>query len=1216
MYKKTSDLEAWFKKVAKALSPVFLLALLIPAAGLISTTLRAQSFYGSIVGTVTDSSGAVVPDATVTATDIGTNQSAKVQTDANGKFSLVNLVPSDYKIEVSKANFKRFVREHVPVQVGQTIRIDSALAVGNVSETVQVSTAAPLLQTDSSTLGQEVEGATVQQMPLNGRNVMNLIALAPGVVPTGGAMGDTGLNQGTRTGGGTGWGNYEIGGSIQGQSAQYLDGVPNNLLGGNQVALVPTQDAVQEFNVASSNAGADFGRFSGGVVNMTTKTGSNSFHGGAWEYLRNRDFNANDFFSNQTGNPRVQWNQNQYGAAINGPIKKDKAFFMFTWEAFKATTGSVSTTNVPTAALQQGIIPRYITDPINCPNPSNTATCKSLTFYSDAGATNQVTPNATGSNVVASLINPSYIDPLSKVLKNYYPSSNVNGNGYNWYFAGPLGNNQNQYNARVDYALGSKDRLFGRYTYWALHDWPAHSEFGQKGQGSTHWATDDGHVIDLTHQAVVGNTYTFNPSTVLDVRLNYVRVTSPNYPGTISQDETVFDQYQTTFKPYAALGPQMSVHSLPGIAIGANGNSSNYSFYNLGNFPGYSVNWYNTYGINANLIKIVGAHSIKIGAELRLMDGSGSGFDNTESGQYAYSSSSFGIGDDWAAFLLGYPTQVQFQTINNTAPYTYYQGYYVSDTWTASHNLTVNLGLRYELPGAISERNNKAYVLLPNVNDPVQTAIKGTLQLVNSSLYNHRSTVIPEKNLFAPHVGFAYRAGANTVIRGGYGISYLPSDLEGGLLSYNQSINAAQTKIQQNTNISNPLQLQTILQNIVATGLQKPTGNSVKDIIGYQRRASTTGFLNQGIGGPVPNQPYPYTQQWNAAVSHQFKGDAMVELSYSGLKGTNIPGIGNNGWNLNQIPDSFDSLGAALGATPAPGTCAAQDASTAKNYTVGQCDRPFPYYGNVSDSAQFNSRENYHSFQATGEKRLGAAGVINANYTWAQNRGNTDTQANYIESKSQQQGGNGSGGIQDYNKPGAEYSLISYDVTNRANVSYVVNLPFGKGQKFGNSLNGAANEIVSGWAVNGITTFQSGFPVFFSTSNGGQLGNYGAGSLRPNRVAGCNPVIGGSGLARANAGGWFNTSCFTYPGDYAFGNEPRVDPQVRGDGVKNFDFSFQKSTTIHESANFEFRAEFFNIFNRVQFAPPNGSQGNGNFGKVTYQVNKPRQIQLSARINF
>jgi hypothetical protein len=292
--------------------------------------------------------------------------------------------------------------------------------------------------------------------------------------------------------------------------------------------------------------------------------------------------------------------------------------------------------------------------------------------------------------------------------------------------------------------------------------------------------------------------------------------------------------------------------------------------------------------------------------------------------------------------------------------------------------------------------------------------------------------------------------------------------------------------------------------------------------------------------------------------------------------------------------------------------------------TVGQCDRPNPYYNNIQDTAQFYAHNNYKSMQAKAEKRFGSAGVVMANYTWSKNMGNTDTQNDYLEDKATLQGGNGTGQIQDYNNLQGEYSLLSYDVPSRAVISYVLNLPFGKGQKFANSLTGPASALASGWAVNGITTFQSGFPVFFATASPNLItSNFGAWLLRPNVVAGCNKVIGGSGLSRVNAGGWFNTSCFAYPtsssdptGLVTFGNEPRTDPDIRADGIKNFDLAFQKSTAVRESANVEFRAEFFNLFNRVQFSPPVSTQGAGNFGAVLYQANKPRQIQLSLRVNF
>ena len=1146
---------------------LFCLAMILP----ISSSLKAQSFYGSIVGTVMDTSGAVIPEATVTVTNVGTNQARDAQSDAEGKFNFVNLLPAVYKVEVTKANFKHFVGERLTVEVGAVVRVDPALEVGAVNQTVEVSETA-LLQTDTSTMGQEISGAQVQETPLNGRNVMNLIALAPGVVPGGSSTGDTGLNQGTRTSN-FGWGNYQIGGAIQGQSATYVDGGPINVLGGNPVALVVTQDAIQEFNVATSNAGADFGRFAGGVVSMTTKSGTNAFHGSAYEYFRNAVLNANDFFSNRAGSPRAKWNQNQYGVVVNGPIKKDKAFFLFTWEGFAAITGSTGSTNVPTQAMQNGVFTDPITDPLgNC---------------------NIVNDPAAGTWTITNLYQGACGDPLNKILKTYYPLPNSSIAGANWFLTTPITNHQNQYNGRIDYAISDKQRIFGRYTYWTLHD-TGHTEFNN----ANGWPTADGHVINETQGVVLGDSYTFNPTNVLDVRVNYLRETNPNYPESTSVDQSQFGP------TYAALAGQMSLHVLP--AYNASGGLHN--LYNLGNFTGYQAAWYNTYGVNANLIKIIGAHSLKIGTELRLMDVSGTAFDNTASGQYSYSTQY--TGDEWASFLMGYPTQAKFGTINKTAGYNYYQAYYVSDTWQAKQNLTLNLGLRWELPGAVAERNNKAAVLLPNAVDPY-TGITGTLTLVDSPLYRHRPTVLPKFDLFAPRVGFAYRIQNDTVLRGGYGISYLPPDLSAGTLPFNSLVNAAQTQV--NNSPATPIPLQTILDGILAKGINQPVGRSDPSFV--------TQYVGSSISGPVPYQPFPYVQQWNLTVSHEFKGNWMAEVGYAGLKATHLPGISifGSGRNLDELSSQYYSLGAALATNafcPAVG----------ETISVGQCLRPYPFYtgSGVTDTAQYYAYSNYNSLQARMVKRFGAGGILAANYTWSRNLGNTDTQNGYLESKATLQGGNGSGLIQDFNNLNGEYSLLSFNVPQRVVINYVLPLPFGKEQKFANSLPGPANMLVSGWQVSGITIFQSGFPLFFTTSNNNLLtSNFGAGQLRPNVVPDCNKKVGGSDLARVNKGMWFNAACFVFPtsatdptGLVTFGNESRVDGTLSGAGIKNWDFSAVKSTKLWESVDLQFRAEFFNIFNRVQFAPPVAQQGSSSIGTVNYQVNNPRQIQFSLRVNF
>jgi len=1274
------------------------LLIIIPIL-LISFQLPAQSFFGTIVGTVTDSSGAVVPSASVKVTNVGTDTSQNVQSEASGRFSVLNLVPGTYKVEVSKATFKRFVRDNAVVEVGQTTRVDAALTVGAVSETVEVSTNAPLLQTDSSSLSQEIEGQQVQEEPLNGRNVMNLIALAPGVVPTGGALGGTGLDQGTRTAGGQGFGNYEIGGAIQGQSGNYIDGVANILLGSNSLALVPTQDAIQEFNVASSNAGAEFGRYSGGVVSMTTRSGSNAWHGSVWEYNRNRDYNANDFFSNQTAypatgtpfTPRGVWNQNQYGASASGPIKKDKVFFSFTFEKLNLLTYYTSNTFVPTVAEQNGVFN----------NGDKAISADPLGICTVAAYTGQTLSNglsfASGGTYISNLYVPNgggvagttCGDPSLRVMKQFYPVPNATTlPAANFYLETNEGNVQSQYTGRVDAVLSQRQRLFARYSFWAPTD-IAHNEFNDTGykndtngtgSNTTTWPTHDGKSTYNTTQGVIGDTVTLSPNTVLDVRADYIRQYDPNLAESLSVNEAQFDGNSGNGY-FASIAPTENVHIMPAFNTGG----GNHGYYNMGNFPNDGINWINTYGLAFSLTKIVGPHTIKAGGEFRLMDNSSVSYNGGGSGSFSFGNGGF-MKDEWANFLAGYTSTGTFKSALRVADVATYAGYYVTDTWQAGRNLTINAGLRYELPGADAEKNNRATVLLPHTVDPL-TNITGTLSMVSSSLYGARTMLTPYHDLFAPNIGFAYRATSSTVIRGGYGISYLPMDISGGWKASGASINGAQNNWS-HLNSGNPVAFQSDLKNVAGSGgvpaspgryatagtsptlfLSGPPTTAtvpISYIPGLPATVSTTEYLGKGITGAVSNQPgFPFTQHWNAALSHEFKGNMMVEVSYSGLKGINMPESGNH--QLNTIPDSIltsqpfasyagnaattaNLTAAAAGGysgcqnnpVQAPGLLAAQNAGTniLSTFTIGQCSRPYPFYSGVSDSLGYFTIENYHAFATRFEKRMGAAGVISANYTWSQNHGNTDTQASFVENKSTVQGGSTNSGIQDWNRMDLEYSLISFDVTNRAIVSYVTNLPFGKGNRYINSLNGAANTLVSGWTLNGITTFQSGFPVALSNGSGSfQLGNYGAGSGRPMIVPGCNPKIGGSGLSREKSGAWFNTSCFASIGQatlsngtpspfvtaaglnsfydgWQYGNEPRVDPTLRADGIKNFDAAIGKATAIHEKLNLAFRAEFFNIFNRVQFSPPGNSVNGSGYGAVGYQVNHPRQMQLSLRLNY
>jgi hypothetical protein len=999
--------------------------------------------------------------------------------------------------------------------------------------------------------------------------------------------------------------------------------------------------------VVSSNAPPDFGRFAGGVVNMTTKSGSNAFHGTGYEYLRNADFNANDFFSNQIHSARPKDNQNQYGVSVGGPIIKDRLFFNFTWEGFAGLFGDLVPTNVPTTAtsrttwggsdMQDGIFANVT------PTTANPTGQSIIDPLGNCHISTTVNP---GFSTITNLGTGGCGNAFTAILKTYFPDPNQNPNTStsNFELTTPLANHQNQYTGRLDYTLSTKQRLFARYTYWWLQD-TAHTEFQQEGLNGTTWPTDDGHNGNVTHQVVLGDTYAFNPTTVFDLRANYVRETDPNLAASTSVNNAgIFGA--ASGGVYATLAPQFSAQTAPGFnATGGHG------LYGLNNFPNTGTTRWDTYALDGSLIKIIGPHSLKVGAEIRLMDQSALS-PNGAAGSYTFtanfSSSAYqspntiGIpGDEWASLLMGYTTGVSFKTTGETASYTYYQGYYASDTWRVSPSLTVNLGVRYELPGGISERNNKTTVLLPSLIDPY-TGITGTEVLVDTSAYPHRPTVLQSLNLFAPRVGLSYRAGANTVIQGGWGISYLPNDIQGGI---GGPINGATSSVSpQPGNVPTPLQ--TLFNDLVtpgypgvapAGGLIQPYGRTKPNFMTAYGCNSLAcgGYLKQAVSASLPFQNFPYVQQWNIALNHQFTGNWVAGISYSGLKGTNLPGT----HSMNQLPDSDFALGSALSAqtTLAQATQYCPSAvglvgSVTNKFNFGQCLRPYPQYSGFTDSAADVARENYRSLQLKAQKRFGNHGQIAANFTTSKNMANTDTKSGFIEAASSVQNGTGSAAIQDNSNLAAEYSLISYDVTNRMIVNYILNLPFGKGQKYGNSLSGVGNELASGWAVNGITTVQSGFPTFIGTTGtSNQLGTYGGGTIRPNVVPGCNKKVAGSGLTRVNAGGWFNVTCFSYAGDSAFCNEPRVDPDLRSDGVKNFDLALKKATPIHESANLEFRTEFFNIFNRVQFAPPGAmapvnastpfiTQGslpaNTLYGKVAYQTNKPRQIQLSLRLTF
>src|SRR5579871_2216905 len=422
------------------------------ALPILTTPIFGQAFYGSIVGTVTDQSSSAVRGATVTLTNVGTDERHQTQTGGEGGYQFLNLIPGIYKVDVEQSGFKRATREQVEVTVAGAVRADIAMQVGDVTQSVEVQATAPLLQTENASLSQVVNSRSVEELPVNGRNIMNLTALAPGVVPQGTTSGDavTGKNIFAA-------GNYQIGGGMANQGATYYDGVPANAALGNLVNMVPSPDAISEFRVQTNSNTAEYGRYSGGVINISSKSGTNEYHGAAYEYFRNTDLNANLFFSNANGLGKAPFHQNQYGLDGGGPIKKNKLFFFVAWEAFASRQGSSYIGTVPLPAMYHGdfsgyknaagaVIPIY--DPLTQCGTTGNAACPggvAAASYS-AGPARVPFP---GNIIPVSRFNPVAVKILSFPLvaqPNVPGIANTAVNNYSTTCG--IGGNNNQENSR------------------------------------------------------------------------------------------------------------------------------------------------------------------------------------------------------------------------------------------------------------------------------------------------------------------------------------------------------------------------------------------------------------------------------------------------------------------------------------------------------------------------------------------------------------------------------------------------------------------------------------------------------------------------------------------------------------------------------------------------------------------------------------------------
>jgi hypothetical protein len=1202
------------------------------------TSGQAQSTYGSIAGTVVDASGAAMPGAQVTLTNVGTTEKRTQATGPDGLYSFVNLIPGNYRLEAKKEGFKGFVREPIVVQVQQAIKIDATLQVGVVTESVTVSGETSLLQPETSSLGQVVETRKANELPLNGRNIYTLAAISPSVVPQGNTTGTpVGKNP-------FDFANYQIGGSFANEGAEYLDGQPLNIGYINLPLLVPTQDAISEFKVQYNNLGPEWGKFAGGVINLSTKSGTNSWHGSGYEYLRNKVFNSNEYFlkgsqiaAGQKNSP-PPFTQNQFGATVGGPILKDKLFIFGSYEGFRLRQGTVFTTTVPTALERTG----------NFSEIAGTTTIYDpLTVNLTTGARQPFSGN---------LIPSTRINPTSTFLLGLIPLPTNSGTLNNFTKAASTGGNVDEYVTRADVNISANSRLFGRFSYWKMLSL-AQDPFG------TGLCKDRCSENTRSKSAVIGFNHAFTPTTIADFnfsasRFHYLRLpinsafdmTKEGWPS--AYNASVPDTERTPLTP----------------CFGTNDTNITCS-QGQSSIDDHNTQW----NFSPQITMIRGKHTFVWGGQLEegydnyLQTNTGGGlisFNGSWTNSTAGGSSSATGGIDFADFLLGFGLGQGAQFGNQTTgslvisgPVSGKQTYralYFGDNWKITTRLTLNLGLRYELQGPWSERFDKMTYFNPSVANSSVTGCSGVpgspcpgdLFLVKTGVNDTRNNLPLDKKQFSPRIGFAYGLNQKTVIRAGYGMFYIPNYVSFGTNPYVDPVSSATSNFfaSNNGGFTPFSTLNSTDCTFAASGtpggvgaLNCPTagpfGPTLVNVAGRNPQPNVSQFaVNQGTFSATGYtvQKWGYVQQWNFDVQRELPAGFFADVAYAGSHGVHLPLFNIN---INQIPDSFIAQAASQAAQGQIPTIAQPVAGypfacplcangslpghlSNGNLIQGQLDRPFPQYAGLNLNGQGCCDSTYNSLQVSVQRRFSGGGTMLVAYTNAKLLSNTDTLTSWLEGSN-----GGTGAIQDFNNLRNERSLSSQDVSQRLVISYVLDLPFGKGKKFLSNTSGAADKLISGWGLDGVTTLQRGFPVKISYGASTPLSSasLGIGTLRPNVVPGCDKSRSGSATSRLS--GWFNTSCFTPPADWGFGDEARVDSSLRLQGIVNFDFAVFKQTRFGPDGRLglEFRTEFFNLFNHPQFGNPNGTcctTNNPNFGVVTSTLGNPRLIQFGLKFLF
>jgi hypothetical protein len=1145
-----------------------LLCMILALAPLVA---YAQDPRGRITGVVSDSSEAPVPSVEVKATNADTGVTARVLTNSVGNFSIPFLSPGTYRVSAEAPGFKHFVREGIQVRVSETVDLEIKMEIGAVTDTLEVTAQAPVLETADASLGQVVDQRRATELPITAGNPLQLMLLAPGISEPSTFMWKPAFNFRQLSSDGNGVTNNEF--EIDGVSNTFAD----STAGQSRYAFAPPQSSVSEFKVQTAPYDASVGHTIGALVNVITRSGTNQIHGEAHWFVRNRAFDAPSFFNNKFNTKPAVYQDNRYGASAGGPIivpklynGTSKSFWFYAYEGNKWGAPQPFSGTVPTIAERQGDFSSLLAlgSQYQIYDPLTTTAAPNGRFQ------RQPFPN--------NIIPANRLDPVALALLKSYALPNQPGtiDGRNNYFNGALKALEDYYVhiARLDHSFNDRHRMFVRLNY----DW---------------WEENKNHYYNNNAQGIILNrinrgialddVYVISPSLVLNVRYG---LTDQDFPE--RRTSRGVDLTSLGFSTGLASLIDKNLMTLPRVAI------SGYS--SLGTWEsGDGVNSSLTHSFSGNFTKVQGAHSIKFGADFRIYRSFGNRFPQSTAPDLSFGSAytqgpfdnspAAPIGQQLASMLLGIPGG----SMAYTASYALqdkYLGLYVHDDFKVNRKLTLNIGVRFEHESPLTERFDRlvgSYAF--NTPNPIEAQARANYarnpipelpvdqfhvpggQLWVNQAGNGRSPFKSQNNVM-PRVGLAYQLTSSTVLRTGYGTYYDSNGVN--------NTRAIQTGFSQSTpiqaSLDNGLTYIANTANPLPTGLIPPLGPA----------GGLTTNLGQAISFYDPDRARPYSQRWSFGIQQMLPGNFLFESEYVGNKAIRLPVTRE----LNNTPAQYLSTSPTrdpatinfltaqvpnpfYGLNPVFGTTTSRAALL----------RPYPQFTSVSFSDD-NGYSWYHALQTRVERRYSQGFTFQLGYTWSKMM----EAVQYLNPTD----------------PVPTESIGVYDRPHRLTMSGIWDIPFGKGRKYGSNLPAAVNFVAGGWQLNGIVTRQAGPPLAFGNVI---------------FTGDINSIALPKGQRSVDQ--WFNiNSGFNRVASQRLDSNIRTFPLllsgVRGDGRASWDLSAIKNFAVTERVRMQFRAECYNAWNHPNFSGPNTDPTSSSFGQITSTAADPRNWQFALNVKF